>query len=67
MVPIGDDAALAHAMARMLDAPPDPDILRQRAAMFSVERSADAYLKALFGKAMATSPELASLATNGAR
>jgi glycosyltransferase involved in cell wall biosynthesis len=67
MVPIGDDAALAHAMARMLDAPPDPDILRQRAAMFSVERSADAYLKALFGKAMTTSPKLASLATNGAR
>jgi glycosyltransferase involved in cell wall biosynthesis len=66
MVPIGDDAALAHAMARMLDAPPDPDILRQRAAMFSVERSADAYLKALFGKAMATSAKLASLATNGA-
>ena len=39
---------LAAAMARVLDAPPDPAILRRRAGEFTVGRAADAYLEALF-------------------
>jgi glycosyltransferase involved in cell wall biosynthesis len=50
LVPVGDDAALAQAMTRVLRASPDPDALRRRAAEFSVERSVDHYLGALFGR-----------------
>jgi glycosyltransferase involved in cell wall biosynthesis len=50
LVTVGDDAALAQAMMRVLRASPDPDELRQRAAEFSVERSVDHYLAALFGR-----------------
>jgi hypothetical protein len=50
---VGDDAAMAEAMARMLDAPPDRDFLRRRGSTFTVERAADAYLDALFGNAAA--------------
>ncbi len=53
LVPVGDDAAMAEAMARMLDAPPDRDFLRRRGSTFTVERAADAYLDALFGNAAA--------------
>ena len=49
LVPVGDDAALAQAMTRILGASPDADELRRRAAEFSVERSVDDYLTALFG------------------
>jgi glycosyltransferase involved in cell wall biosynthesis len=49
LVPVGDDAALAQAMMRILGASPDTDELRRRAAEFSVERSIDNYLAALFG------------------
>ena len=52
-VPVGDDAAMAEAMAQMLDAPPDRDFLRRRGSTFTVERAADAYLDALFGNAAA--------------
>ena len=48
LVPVGDAEALAAAMARVLDAPPDPAILRRRAGEFTVGRAADAYLEALF-------------------
>ena len=51
LVPVGDAAALAEAMARVLDAPPDPAVLRRRAGEFTVGRAADAYLEALFGQA----------------
>jgi glycosyltransferase involved in cell wall biosynthesis len=51
LVPVGDDAALAAAMARTLAAPPDPAALRRRAAEFTPERATDAYLEALFGDA----------------
>ena len=51
LVPVGDDAALAEAMGRTLDAPPDADALRSRAAVFSVERSIDAYEAVLAGGA----------------
>jgi glycosyltransferase involved in cell wall biosynthesis len=43
LVPVGDDAALAEAIARVLDDPPDTGPLRERAAAFSVGRSAEAY------------------------
>jgi len=47
LVPVGDAAALADAMARTLDAPPDSARLTARAAAFSMDRSAEAHL-ALF-------------------
>jgi glycosyltransferase involved in cell wall biosynthesis len=50
LVPIGDAPALAGAIERMLDAPPDRDALRQRAAFFGVDRAVDAYLELLFGE-----------------
>ena len=49
LVPVGDAAALAEAMGRTLDAPPDADALRSRAAVFSVERAIDAYEALLAG------------------
>ncbi len=47
LVPVGDAAALAMAVERALIAPVDPARLRARAADFSVERAADAYLAVL--------------------
>ena len=43
LVPVDDEAALAEAMGKVLDEPPDAKVLRQRAADFSPERAADAY------------------------
>ncbi len=43
LVPVGDDAALAEAMKRVLDRPPDKRVLRQRAMDFSAERALDDY------------------------
>ena len=43
LVPVGDETALAEAMGRVLDQPPEKPVLRQRAADFSVERAVDAY------------------------
>ena len=43
LVPVGDDVALAQAMARVLDRPPDRQALQQRAAYFSVDRAAAIY------------------------
>lgn len=51
LVPVGDAGALADALARVLDAPPDPAALRRRAGVFTVARAADSYLHALFGGA----------------
>lgn len=47
LVRVGDDAALARAIERTLDTPTPPDRLRARAADFSVDRSADEYLRVL--------------------
>lgn len=44
LVPVGDHAAMAHAISMTLMAPPDSDFLRARGAAFSVERAASAYL-----------------------
>ena len=43
LVSVGDTQALADAMDRTLIAPPDPGILRGRAAFFSVERAVNRY------------------------
>ena len=51
LVPVGDDAAMAKAMADVLVSSPDPALLRQRSQEFTVERSVDGYLDALFGEA----------------
>lgn len=50
LVPVGDAAAMAQAMAEVLANPPDPALLRQRADAFTVQRSVDGYLDALFGR-----------------
>ena len=43
LVPVGDSEALAEAMERVLDAPPDRRLLQQRAAYFSADRAVAAY------------------------
>ncbi len=47
LVPVGDDAALAKAILSTLNARPNPDWLRTRAAEFSVDRAVDRYLEVL--------------------
>lgn len=49
LVPVGDDSALAASINAVLDAPPDPDRLRTRAAMFDYESAIDGYLAVLLG------------------
>jgi glycosyltransferase involved in cell wall biosynthesis len=48
LMPVGDDGALAQAILSVLATPPNPDRLRVRAALFSVDRAADRYLELLF-------------------
>ncbi|MCB1884683.1 MAG: glycosyltransferase [Geminicoccaceae bacterium] len=48
LVPVGDDEALAAAMAATLDDPPSPERLRSRAAVFDGAVSLRAY-RAVFG------------------
>ena len=45
LVPVGDEEALAEAMDRILDEPPDGSELQRRAGYFSLERSVAAYEK----------------------
>lgn len=47
LVPPGDPAALAVALAATLEAPPERELLRQRAADFSVETATAAWLSVL--------------------
>lgn len=49
LVPVGDDAGMAEAMAAVLASPPDPALLRRRGDDFTVGRSVEGYLSALFG------------------
>lgn len=51
LVPVGDPPALAAAIERTLAAPPAPEPLRERAADFSAERVAQAYLDLLLPRA----------------
>ena len=43
LVPVGDDSALAEAMERVLDSPPEKKVLMARAQEFSFEASVDQY------------------------
>jgi glycosyltransferase involved in cell wall biosynthesis len=49
LVPVGDDQALAAALAGTLDAPRDPDRLRMRARFFSLDRAVEQYERLLLG------------------
>ena len=51
LVPVGDPDALAAALARALDTPPDRAALQARAGAFSMDRSAEAHL-ALFAEVL---------------
>ncbi len=48
LVAVGDDAALAEAMQATLDHPPARDLLRERAAAFSIDRAIQRYEELLF-------------------
>jgi glycosyltransferase involved in cell wall biosynthesis len=50
LVPVGDDAALAQAILATLDASPDRDSLRARAAEFSAEHAVERYLEVCWGR-----------------
>ena len=43
LVPVGNDSALAAAMERVLDSPPEKEILLARAQEFSLDASVDIY------------------------
>lgn len=49
LVPMGDTAAVAQALADTLEAAPDPDTLRRRAAEFTVEAVVPQYEAILLG------------------
>ncbi|HYQ92357.1 MAG TPA: glycosyltransferase [Candidatus Competibacteraceae bacterium] len=50
LVPVGDDLAMAEAIAAVLDRPLAKEQLRARAAMFSFEQAIDRYEAILLGK-----------------
>ena len=60
LVPMGDEAVLADAIAAALDAPVDRDELRRRAADFSVERATERYLQ-LLAPARRRTPQAAAI------
>jgi glycosyltransferase involved in cell wall biosynthesis len=49
LVPVGDAPALARALESVIEAPPPRERLRQRARLFSADRSASRYLALLEG------------------
>ena len=59
LVPVGDDAALAAAICRVLDAPLSRGELTGRAALFTVERAVDQYIQLMFGATAATQRPIA--------
>ena len=60
LVPVGDVDALTAAMRAALDAPPSAEALRARAALFSVDRSAAAYVETLLNLVPPDSPHPAT-------
>lgn len=65
LVPVGDDRALAAAMAAVLDAPPDPETLKRRAQTFSVAAAVDAYVALIEDRAEAAPAPFHSRHTAG--
>lgn len=53
LVPVGDDGALADAIAATLAAPPAASFLTKRAAMFDYNTSIDNYTAVLLGNGVA--------------
>jgi glycosyltransferase involved in cell wall biosynthesis len=51
LVPVGDEVAMAQAIATVLDCPLDKEQLRARAAVFSFDQAIDSYEAVLLGKA----------------
>ena len=49
LVPVGDDAALAHAICDTLDDPPPRERLIERAQFFSADRAVEQYERLLLG------------------
>lgn len=49
LVPVGDDAALAHAICDTLDDPPHRERLIERAQFFSADRAVEQYERLLLG------------------
>lgn len=49
LVPVGDDEALAGAIASLLERPPAPERLLERAQVFTLERGVERYLEVLGG------------------
>jgi glycosyltransferase involved in cell wall biosynthesis len=47
LIPVGDDAALAQAMAATLEAPPPAALLKEAARPYAIEAAADAYLSVM--------------------
>ncbi len=47
LVPVGDDKALADAIEKVLDSPPDQAVLLERAEQFTVDAASDIYLELL--------------------
>ena len=60
LVPVDDAPALARAMATVLDAPPDPDALRARAAAFDLASAVDQMLPLLLPERGRTSSSSAA-------
>lgn len=54
LVPVGDDVAMATAMAETLDAPPDRNTLRTRAGDFGYDAAVARYIDVLLGSTPAT-------------
>jgi glycosyltransferase involved in cell wall biosynthesis len=49
LVPVGDDRALATAIASVLDSPPKREQMRARAQQYGIDQAADRYLEVLLG------------------
>jgi len=61
LVAVGDPAGLADGLHYALDTAPQPDVLRARAAEFSVDRAARAYLELLGGTDGSTTSALSGV------
>ncbi len=65
LVPIGDDAAMAAAIERALDAPTPSDVLRCRAGAFATGPVVSAYVRAFAGVRLEPLVEASSTRTPG--